>query len=133
MRIIDPKTTTAQELLSMGVRDSWVFGPVLIENGQARDISYHPLSYNDVTMRTVVATLCPYHHIGATYSSSTLAQVTENLLGYGCETAYNLDGGRSSMMIFMGKVVNRSMYINEGWRGLQDMVGFLTSDLVPNA
>ena len=133
MRIIDPKTTTAEELLSMGVRDSWVFGPVLIENGQARDISYHPLSYNDVTMRTVVATLCPYHHIGATYSSSTLAQVTENLLGYGCETAYNLDGGRSSMMIFMGKVVNRSMYINEGWRGLQDMVGFLTSDLVPNA
>ena len=133
MRIIDPKTTTAEELLSQGVRDSWVFGPVLIENGQARDISYHPLSYNDVTMRTVVATLCPYHHIGATYSSSTLAQVTENLLGYGCETAYNLDGGRSSMMIFMGKVVNRSMYINEGWRGLQDMVGFLTSDLVPNA
>ena len=82
-------------------------------------------------MRTVVASLCPHHHIGATYSSSTLAQVTDNLLGYGCQVAYNLDGGRSSMMIFMGKVVNRSMYINDGWRGLQDMVGFLTSELVP--
>ena len=131
MRIIDPMTITAEELLAQGVQDSWVFGPVLIENGQARDISYHPLSYNDVTMRTVVASLCPHHHIGATYSSSTLAQVTDNLLGYGCQVAYNLDGGRSSMMIFMGKVVNRSMYINDGWRGLQDMVGFLTSELVP--
>lgn len=133
MRIIDPKTTTAQELLDQGVRDSWVFGPVLIENGQARDIHYHPLSYNDVTTRTVVASLCPYHHIGAAYSSSTLAQVTENLLSYGCQVAYNLDGGRSCMMIFMGKAVNRSMYNNDGWRGLQDMVGFLTSDLVPKS
>ncbi len=134
MRIIDPKTATAEELLSMGVRDTWVFGPVLIEDGQARDISYHPLSYNDVTMRTVVGSLCPYHHIAVAYSSSTLAQVIDNLLGYGCKIAYNLDGGRSCMMVFMGnKIVNRSMYINEGWRGLQDMVGFLTSDLVPSA
>ena len=38
------------------------------------------------------------------------------------------------MMVFMGnKIVNRSMYINDGWRGLQDMVGFLTSDLVPRS
>ena len=44
MRIIDPKATTAEELLALGIRDTWVFGPVLIENGQARDISYHPLS-----------------------------------------------------------------------------------------
>ena len=133
MRIIDPNTTTAQDLLDQGVWDSWVFGPTLIQNGEALDIHKHPLSYNDVTMRTVVASICPYHHIAAAYSSSTLAQVTQNLLGYGCDVAYNLDGGRSCMMIFMGRVVNRSMYINDGWRGLQDMVGFLTSDLVPRA
>ena len=84
-------------------------------------------------MRTVVASICPYHHVAAAYGSSTLAQVTQDLLDYGCDIAYNLDGGRSCMMVFMGKVVNRSMYINEGWRGLQDMVGFLTSDLVPSA
>ncbi len=132
MQIIDPNETTAQEALDAGVRDTWVFGPTLILNGEAQDIHTHPLSYNDVTMRTVVASLCPYHHIAAAYGSSTLAQVTEHLLRCGCEIAYNLDGGRSCMMIFMGKVVNRSMYINNGWRGLQDMVGFLTSDQVPN-
>ena len=128
MRLIDPKTTTAEELLSLGVRDTWVFGPTMIRDGEVLDISYHPLSYNDVTPRSVVASICPYHHIAAAYSSCTLGEVQNNLKGYGCQLAYNLDGGRSSMMIFMGRVVNKSMYNSDGWRGLQDMVGFLTTD-----
>lgn len=132
MRIVDPNVTTAQDLLSQGIRDCWVFGPTLIQNGEALDIHTHPLSYNDVTMRTVVASICPYHHVAAAYGSSTLAQVTADLLNYGCEIAYNLDGGRSCMMVFMGKVINRSSYISNGsWRALPDMVGFLTSEKVP--
>ena len=131
MRIIDPYEITAEELLAQGVNDSWVFGPTLIEDGLALDIHKHPLAYNDVTMRSVMASICPYHHIGAAYGSCTLAQVVENLLDYGCTIAYNLDGGRSSMMVFLGETVNRSAFLGGGWRGLQDMVGYLTSDLVP--
>ena len=131
MRIIDPYEITAEELLAQGVNDSWVFGPTLIEDGLALDIHKHPLAYNDVTMRSVMASICPYHHIGAAYGSCTLAQVVENLLDYGCTIAYNLDGGRSSMMVFLGETVNRSAFLGGGWRGLQDMVGFLSSDLVP--
>ncbi len=133
MRIIDSKTTTGEQLLAQGVRDSWVFGPTLVLDGKAVDISGHPLSYNDVTMRTVMASLCPYHHMAVTYGVTTLAQVTDHLLQCGATIAYNLDGGRSCMMVFMGTVVNRSRYLKEGWRGLQDMIGFLTSDLVPKA
>jgi hypothetical protein len=104
----------------------------LIQNGDALDISGHPLSYNDVTMRTVVGSICPYHHVAAAYGASTLAQVTADLLNYGCDIAYNLDGGRSCMMVFMGKLINRSRYITSGgWRALADMVGFLTSEQVP--
>ncbi len=132
MRIVDPNVTTADDLLSQGIRDSWVFGPILIQNGEALDISGHPLSYNDVTMRTVVGSICPYHHVAAAYGASTLAQVTADLLNYGCDIAYNLDGGRSCMMVFMGKLINRSRYITSGgWRALADMVGFLTSEQVP--
>lgn len=131
MQLVDPKDYTADDLLRIGVRDSWVFGPVLISDGEARDISYHPLSFNDVTMRTVMASLCPYHHLAMAYGNSTLAQVTENLLDYGCKIAYNLDGGRSSMMIFMDRRINRTSYASSGWRNLQDMIGFLTSDMVP--
>lgn len=131
LRIIDPETITAQELLDQGVTDTWVFGPVLIEDGEAVDIHTHPLAHNDVTMRSVMASVCPYHHIGAAYGISTLAQVVDDLLSCGCTVAYNLDGGRSSWLVFMGKEINKSVYTYDGWRGLQDMVGFLTSELVP--
>ena len=96
------------------------------------DIHKRPLAYNDVTMRSVMASICPYHHVGAAYGYSTLAQVVEDLLSCGCTIAYNLDGGRSSFLVFMGKNVNKSVFLVDGWRSLQDMVGFLTSDLVPD-
>ncbi len=131
MRIVDPKKETANGLLSLGIKDSWVFGPILIQNGEACDIHGHPLSYNDVTMRSIVASICPHHHIAAAFGKSTLADCTKVLLGYGADLAYNLDGGRSSSMVFLGKQINRTIYRNEGWRNLQDMVGFLTSESVP--
>lgn len=131
MRIVDPEVTTADDLLSLGIKDSWVFGPFLILDGEACDIHKHPLSYNDVTMRSIVASICPYHHIAAAFGKSTLANCTKLLLDYGCQMAYNLDGGRSCFMIFMGKQINRTSYRNSGWRNLQDMVGFLTSESVP--
>lgn len=131
MRIVDPTVTTANDLLSIGIKDSWVFGPFLILDGEACDIHGHPLSYNDVTMRSVVASICPYHHIAAAFGKSTLADCTKLLLNYGCQTAYNLDGGRSCFMIFMGNQINRTSYRKTGWRNLQDMVGFLTSERVP--
>lgn len=131
MQLIDPDKTTAETLLKAGVRDTWVFGPALMDNGEVLDISGHPLSYNDVTMRTVMASICPYHHLGCAYGTSTLADVMETLEHYGCSVAYNLDGGRSSMMIFMDHIINRTIYAYNGWRSLQDMIGFLKSDLVP--
>ena len=131
MRLIDPHATTAEDLLSQGVQDAWVFGPALIDGGQALDIHKHPLSHNDVTMRTVMGSICPYHHVAAGYGAVTLGDVTEDLLSYGCTVAYNLDGGRSSMMVFMGRqVINPTWFKAKGLRSLQDMVGFLTSDTI---
>lgn len=131
MQIVDPNETTAEDLLSLGIKDSWVFGPILILDGEACDIHKHPLSYNDVTMRSIVASICPYHHIATAFGKSTLADCTKLLLDYGCQIAYNLDGGRSCFMVFMGKQINRTSYRKGGWRNLQDMVGFLTSESVP--
>ncbi len=133
MGLVDPNVTTAQDLLSQGILDSWVFGPVLIENGEAQNIRRHPLARNgELTTRTVMASYCPYHHLAATYGGFIpLKDTVNDLLSCGCEVAYNLDGGRSSIMVFMGEVVTRTPFLLEGWRGLRDMVGFLTSDLVP--
>ena len=36
----------------------------------------------------------------------SLVQLADLMLDIGCETAYNLDGGGSSTMVFQGEVVN---------------------------
>ena len=130
--LVDPSVVTAEELLAQGIQDAWVFGPVLIANGELQDFRRHSLARNgEVTMRTVLATYCTYHHLAACYGFTSLRQAADDLVSCGCEMAYNLDGGRSSMMVFMGEIVNKTAFTKEGWRGLRDMVGFLTSEQVP--
>ena len=54
--LVDPSVVTAEELLAQGIQDAWVFGPVLIANGELQDFRRHSLARNgEVTMRTVVA------------------------------------------------------------------------------
>ena len=133
-RLVNPAETDGEQLLSQGIRDAWVFGPVLIAGGELQNFSRHSLARNgEITMRTVLATFCPYHHLAAAYGFTSLKQVAEDLMACHVEEAYNLDGGRSSMMVFMGEIVNKTAFTKEGWRGLRDMVGFLTSDLVPES
>lgn len=130
--LVDPAEFTAQDLIEQGVRDAWVFGPVLISGDELQDFSRHSLARKgEITMRTILGSYCPYHHLAAAYGFSTLRQAAEDMLACGCTVAYNLDGGRSSMMVFMGEIVNKTAFVKDGWRGLRDMVGFLTSDLVP--
>lgn len=130
MRVVDSTKITADGLLALGIRDSWVFGPLLVLDGEAQDISYSPLSYNDVTLRSAIGSVCAYHHIALSCGRGTLAEVTQLFLDYGCEIAYNLDGGRSVWMTFMGQRVNRTYFNKAGTRNLSDMVGFLHSEQV---
>lgn len=130
MRLVDPLQTEADDLIALGIRDSWVFGPLLVLNGEAQDISYSPLSYNDYTLRSAIGSVCACHHIALCCGKATLAEVTQLFLDYGCDIAYNLDGGRSVCMTFMGKRVNRTYFNKEGTRNLSDMIGFLRSDKV---
>lgn len=132
MGVVDPATCTAEELLSQGIRDSWVFGPLLIKDGQALDVSWNPLSFNAVTLRCAMGSVCAHHHVAIAAGKGTLADITQLFLDYGCTIAYNLDGGRSVSMTFMGKRINRTYFDDYGTRNLQDMIGFLTSDLVPD-
>ena len=130
MRLVDPTQTDADALLALGIRDSWVFGPLLVLDGEAQDISYSPLSYNDVTLRSAIGSICACHHVALSCGRATLAEVTQLFLDYGCDIAYNLDGGRSVWMTFMGKRVNRTYFNKSSTRNLSDMVGFLHSSAV---
>ncbi len=112
--IINESEVTAQELLDNGVVNLFAFGPALIQNGHIA------ISQNDEVgramannPRTAIGIIDELHYVfvvsdGRTNESQGLSlyELAQVLQQYGCQTAYNLDGGGSSTMYFNGQVVN---------------------------
>ncbi len=96
-----------------GFRD---YGPVIrngyIYRSSARDSSSEALAiYNDGNMKILKESDINTDSLlsdGRTLASSglSLLQLASVLKALGCETAYNLDGGGSSTMYFMGNIIN---------------------------
>jgi len=127
-------TVRAQELLDMGVRDSFAFGPILVLDGAAYEPALtHRLAVEN--RRTCLAQISAGHHLAvATNTAFTNAQMQEIFLELGVEMAYSLDGGHSTAMIFMGEQLNRQPYLQRlqlQQRALGDMVFLGKSDLSP--
>jgi exopolysaccharide biosynthesis protein len=93
----------------------WSFGPALIEGGEiavdaSEEVSGRSSRSNP---RTAIGWAGDLHYVmivsggrtdnNAGLSLYELAQVMED---YGCKTAYNLDGGGSSCMVWKGSVLN---------------------------
>lgn len=105
---------TAEELLNKGAVQVLSFGPALVENGSVavseNEEVGKAMSSNP---RTAVGIIDDLHYVfvvsdGRTNESEglslyELAQFMESL---GTQTAYNLDGGGSSTMVFNGQVIN---------------------------
>lgn len=112
--IVNEDEVTAEELLASGAWNVLSFGPALVENGEVA------VSENDEVgramasnPRTAIGILKNGHYLfvvadGRTSDSEGLSlyELAEFLQSLGCETAYNLDGGGSSSMVFLGNVVN---------------------------
>ena len=112
--IIREAEITAKALLDSGARDVLSFGPALVENGEIS------VSVNDEVgrakasnPRTAIAVIDELHYLfvvsdGRTNESEGLSlyELAAYLQSKGVQTAYNLDGGGSSTMVFNGRVVN---------------------------
>ena len=112
--IIHESEITAQELLENGAWNVLSFGPALIEDGELS------VSVNDEVgrakadnPRTAIAVIDELHYLfvvsdGRTSKSQGLSlyELASYLQTKGAQTAYNLDGGGSSTMVFNGEVVN---------------------------
>ena len=59
----------------------------------------------------------------------TVGWLVDRMLQRGVQTAFNLDGGNSASVIFMGRIVNRRL--ESSARDITSMIAFGTSDLVP--
>lgn len=132
LEIIREREKDAQTLLEQGAVQVWSFGPGLIQRGE---ITVDDHAEVDQAMRsnprTAIGQVGPLHYIllvsdGRTRESEglTLLQTAEVLRDLGCETAYNLDGGGSSTMWFMGEIVNNPTTSGRrsGERSVSDIV-----------
>lgn len=141
LEIFDKGTVTAQELLDMGITDTYSFGPSLIKDGQINR-NLHRERNAIRNPRVAIGMVEPGHFIAICvdgrqkkYSRGvTLNELAHLFYMKGCTEAFNLDGGASAAMVFMGEMLNR-----HGWepgknqRHLPDMMLFGSSELVRSA
>ena len=114
MEIVDESGTDI-EALTQTAGQIFCFGPGLIRGGEiVVDESSEVDRSKASNPRTAIGEISPLHYIllvsdGRTAESRglSLLELAEVMRDSGCETAYNLDGGGSSTMWFMGRIVNR--------------------------
>lgn len=112
------------------------FGPVLVQEGQSvkKSVRYHSVNCGQYVdnPRTAIGQLGPLHYLLCTIDGRsdtspgcTTNELADIMAAKGCITAYNLDGGQSTTMVFHGKVYNAVS--NGGERAVSDIVYFGTA------
>ena len=106
-------TVTAKELLAAGATDALSFGPILVENGEVSPRSKE--FGNTPNPRTAWGIVEPGYYIAVVVESRTSDSkgegciwLGEKMAELGCTSAINLDGGATSVMMFMGHQINKS-------------------------
>lgn len=137
MAVYDETEVTAEELLAAGVWNTYSFGPALLVDGvvpggldetEVEDIGEKHTILGDQP-RTGIGIIDTNHFVFVVvdgrddgYSVGvTLSELAQIFADLGCVTAYNLDGGGSSTMYFMGQVVNDPSGKGEE-RGVSDIL-----------
>jgi LmbE family N-acetylglucosaminyl deacetylase len=101
----------AQDYLDMGATDVYSFGPWLINNGELNPASD---SWNTSTEpRCAIGMIEPGHYVvimaeGRIKESDGISKLLLALLMQqkGCQVAFNLDGGQTAVILFMGRQLN---------------------------
>jgi hypothetical protein len=147
MRIAEKWETRADILLDDGVENAFSFGPTLIMDGVIND-GLEQSHLNRVNARAGIGYVEPGHYIAIVverwsnaYSvGMSLTEFAELFAENSCENAYNLIGGWSAAMVFMGTQLNGHVIqeIGEagygvGQRPIADALMFGYSELVPDA
>ena len=132
LEIVDPKTVTAQELADRGVWQAFSFGPALVENGSV-SVSQNTEVGKAMASnpRTAIGMIDALHYVfvvsdGRTGKSEGLSlyELARFMQRLGVRTAYNLDGGGSSTMVFQGELINNPTTTGNSIkeRGVSDIV-----------
>lgn len=125
---------TKQFIQDNDVLFSLAFGPVLVDDGQLKEVSpSYPIGEVDhYYSRSSIGQLDTLHYLLMTINyegdyqhTCTIAQSGEYMFRKGCQKAYALDGGQTSIIVFRGDAYNRVDWDNE--RSMSDILYFATA------
>ena len=142
LRIFRPGETNVDKLLADGVMNTFSFGPTLIRDGVV-NLNASRTLLGMLNPRTGIGMVSPGHFVVITvdgrqsnYSRGVSLNTLMHLFYlYGCKQAYNLDGGNSMAMVFMGEHLNQhpgEPNTRNGQRTLPDMLLWGNSAQVPS-
>lgn len=112
--LVKKGTLTGLQLLDSGVRNAYSFGPVLVENGEVNpNVSKHRVAKGNprcgvgmIEEGCLVAIVADGRDPNRAYNL-TLDEFAQIFKDKGVSLAYNLDGGNSAGMVFMGESVSQ--------------------------
>lgn len=121
-KVMKEGSVSGEKLVEDGAWNVFSFGPTLVEDGEIREGLTEPYkvdlineSINGKQPRTGIGILGKNHFLIITvdgraegYSCGmTFQELAQLFADYGCELAYNLDGGRSVTMYQEGQILNQ--------------------------
>ena len=139
MKVYGSDEKTADEYLEDGAADVLAFGPVLIRDGKLNEEALDKYGTSHA-QRTAVGMAEKGHYWfmmleGRIRRSSGdgIRFLAEKLYEKGCTVGFNLDGGETSCIVFMGHQLNKLTdgKKNKGSRRTSDILGVGHSDLLP--
>ncbi|HEX3078258.1 MAG TPA: phosphodiester glycosidase family protein, partial [Lachnospiraceae bacterium] len=128
MKTYSPEEFDADQVIADGAWQAWSFGPALLDgNGNIADTFNTTSFINGENPRCSIGYVEPGHYIFVVvdgrdegYSKGvTLTQLAGIMSDLGCQTAYNLDGGKSAAMVYDGEYVNQPA---DGGRTISDII-----------
>ena len=136
MEAYDYNGPDAETLREMGVYDTLCFGPVLVRDGEVTEQALRIGERGNNNPRTGLGMAEKGHYVAIMMEGRTkqsvgckLTYLADLFLQKGCTVAFNLDGGGTSSMIFMGEYLNENTYSAQN-RLQNEVLGIGHSDQV---
>lgn len=112
---------------------SLAFGPVLLQDGQRRNLDYYPIGeIDDYYARSVICQVDDLHYLLVTVNTeapfknaATAHTLCNALEAMGVQDAYVLDGGQTAAIITGGELINAVQFGSE--RAISDIIYFATA------
>lgn len=136
MEVYASDAYTAEEYLEMGAVDVLAFGPYLIQDGQLNETALKKYGKSSAP-RAAIGMVEPGHYFAmmleGRHSKSKGAGISflaDKLMEKGCQTGFNVDGGQTATMVFMGEQiiqVGKTSGSNASARKATEILGIGTS------